>query len=366
VDERTSTSEQAQAQTSAPAALPPQDVSSHEAQAAAKAPALSKALGLDAFTLDTYDFLIRAKQPLILPPYKGATLRGGFGHAFRRIACALRYKTCPECLLRRHCIYSYIFETPMPAGSDIMPDQTQAPRPYVLEPPQETRRDYEPGETIRFGLVLIGRATSYLPYFIYAFEELGNLGIGRGKGTFELLEVRRREASSAQKTVYQAGQHDITPVAHPVTWRHLTWRHLIARKSFVTTDLHLRFTSPTRIVHQGSMVESRLSFAVLLQSLVRRIAMLSYFHCDSRLEVPDWTAFTEKAANVTCNEDGLRWYDWERYSNRQQARIQMGGLVGDIVYQGDFTPFWPYLALGEQVHVGKGGSFGLGRYEFVA
>lgn len=317
---------------------------------------------MDAFTLDTYEFSIRTRESLFLPPYKGATLRGGFGHAFRRVVCAMRHKTCPECLLRRHCVYSYVFETPMPVGSDIMPDQVQAPRPYVLEPPQETRRDYEPGETLRFGLVLIGRATEYLPYFIYAFEELGNLGIGRGKGKFELMEVRRRGAGDGGKDamVYLGGQHAMTSVGPPTTWR-----KLIPRTPPIVDSLRLRFISPTRIVHQGRMVESGLSFEVLVRSLVRRISMLSYFHCGSRLEVPDWTTFTEKAATVVCKEDTLRWYDWERYSNRQQARIKMGGLVGEICYQGDLTPFWPYLALGEHIHVGKGGSFGLGRYELA-
>jgi hypothetical protein len=33
-------------------------------------------------------FRLIAKEPLVLPAYKGSTLRGGFGYAFRRINCA--------------------------------------------------------------------------------------------------------------------------------------------------------------------------------------------------------------------------------------------------------------------------------------
>lgn len=317
---------------------------------------------MDAFTLDAYDFHIRARQPLVLPPYKGATLRGGFGHAFRRIACALRRKTCPECLLRSHCVYSYVFETPVPAGSTVLPAQTQAPRPYILKPPQETRQDYEPGETLCFGLALVGRAAAYLPYFIYAFEELGNLGIGRGKGKFELLEVRRRgtdRADTANGVVYRSGQQDMVTAGPATVWRDMP--HPAARSD----TLRLRFLSPTRLVHQGRMATEELPFGVFMRALVRRITLLSYFHCGRRHEVPDWPAFTDRAEAIDSLSENLRWYDWERYSNRQQARINMGGLVGEVVYQGDFTPFWPYLALGEQVHVGKGGSFGLGRYEII-
>jgi hypothetical protein len=36
-------------------------------------------------TVAQVDFTLKALEPLTLPPYKGSTLRGGFGAAFRRI-----------------------------------------------------------------------------------------------------------------------------------------------------------------------------------------------------------------------------------------------------------------------------------------
>ena len=35
-----------------------------------------------------YLFRLTAAERMLLPPYKGSTLRGGFGHAFRRSSCA--------------------------------------------------------------------------------------------------------------------------------------------------------------------------------------------------------------------------------------------------------------------------------------
>ncbi len=37
-----------------------------------------------------YSFTCRAKEKIRLPPYKGSALRGGFGHAFRQVACVVK------------------------------------------------------------------------------------------------------------------------------------------------------------------------------------------------------------------------------------------------------------------------------------
>ncbi|HEX8949253.1 MAG TPA: CRISPR-associated protein Cas6, partial [Dissulfurispiraceae bacterium] len=58
-----------------------------------------------------------------------------------------------------------------------------APHPFIIEPPSETKKIYKPGDEVVFGLTLVGRAIDYIPYFIYTFDELGRIGIGKGKGT---------------------------------------------------------------------------------------------------------------------------------------------------------------------------------------
>ncbi len=36
--------------------------------------------------------------------------------------------------------------------------------------------------------------------------------------------------------------------------------------------------------------------------------------------------------------------------------------MGCATYEGDFAPFWKFLAFGQFVHVGHGATFGLGKY----
>jgi len=83
-----------------------------------------------------------------------------------------------------------VFETPPPSDTTKMRKYPFAPHPFVITPPLESKTSYREGETLCFELTLIGKAVDYLPYFIYTFDELGCMGIGKGKGKYKLEEVR--------------------------------------------------------------------------------------------------------------------------------------------------------------------------------
>ncbi|MBI5639738.1 MAG: hypothetical protein HZA17_04860 [Nitrospirae bacterium] len=132
----------------------------------------------------SYLFSLSAKDIIVLPAYKGSTFRGGFGNAFKKIVCALKKNACTDCLLKEKCVYSYIFETPPPSDTKMMTKYTNAPHPFIINPPLEKKRAYKPEEDIRFGLTLIGKAVDYLSYFVYTFDELGKIGIGKDRGKY--------------------------------------------------------------------------------------------------------------------------------------------------------------------------------------
>ena len=313
-----------------------------------------------ALTVGRFELTLEAKEPIILPPYKGSTLRGGFGTAFRKVVCVIKGKECKECLLKGQCIYSYVFETPPPSGTKVMRKYEAAPHPFVIEPPLQKKMDYKPGDQFSFGLTLIGKAVDYLPYFIYTFDQLGGMGIGKGRGKFELKEVQSRENGEDSAIIYSSGTKQLKPFK--------------PKKIVVETDtresgqeitaLTIEFLTPTRLYYSERLVVD-LEFHILVRQLLRRISLLSYFHCGIDPSVWDFKGLINKALEVKATEKNLRWYDWERYSARQETRIKMGGFVGKIAFAGDLTPFWPYLLLGEYVHVGKGSSFGLGKYEIL-
>jgi len=79
------------------------------------------------------------------------------------------------------------------------------------------------------------------------------------------------------------------------------------------------------------------------------------------LEV-DFRDLIARGGDVRLIENQTRWVSWTRYSNRQRQRMDWEGLIGRATYEGDFTDFWPYLLFGQRMHVGKGTTFGLGKY----
>jgi hypothetical protein len=336
---------------------------------------------LDSLRLATYRFTLAAQERLELPPYKGNVLRSGFGMAFKRLVCLQKDKQqpapihsqigkvsgpCPTCLVKNNCPYAYIFETPRPQDAAVLRSYSEVPHPFVLEPPLDTRTVYQAGETMDFGLVLVGRAINYLPYFIVVFSELGKLGLGRSRGRFALTAVHAVQPFSGQKALVYGQDGTIRDVDLSVGWQESVNQGI--RESVGATQsaignqpsaITLRFLTPTRLVSGGHLVD-RPTFQELLRGLLRRLSALCYFHCGERLDV-DFRGLIAAAGQVRTVAMNLQWLDWERYSARQETRMKLGGFVGQVRYEGEVEPFLPFLRLGEIVHVGKACTFGNGR-----
>ncbi len=296
---------------------------------------------------------------LSLPSYKGATLRGGFGHALKKIACVHAHtKTvCDSCQHPDCCVYGYLFETPPPNDTTMMRKYTAVPHPFILEPPLIKKSLFHPTDTITFGLILIGKAIGYLPYFIYAFEELGKRGLGRDGGRFEVKSVHGGDQN--EQVIYRGEEKVLKN-----TVAQISAQDFFNRENPFSETVTLRFLTPARIVYEDQLSKT-VPFHLIFRTLIRRLSLLSYFHSGGDSSEVDFKGLIKKAESVQVVVSDLKWYDWERYSGRQQTRMKMGGWIGEVTYRGDFSELYPYLLMGVDLHVGKGTSFGLGQYEIV-
>ena len=298
----------------------------------------------------------RAREFMKLPPYKGSTFRGAFGVTFKRTVCIVQHRDCERCLIRNQCVYPYVFDTPVTDAEGIFRGFSEAPHPYVIEPPLETKTDYAPGDAFTLGLTLIGKALDHLPYFIYTFHRMGETGVGRGRGKCDLISGEAQKADGTWVPVYD-GATEVLQNEVP---------HLCAMDFMpdqVGSEVRLSFVTPTQL-KVDRVLQRGLDFPVLVRGLLRRCSSLAAFHGDGSPDL-NYGDLIAQAETVQTAYHDLTWRTWERFSNRKNQRMKVSGFTGDVVFEGDLKPLYPLLALGVPLHVGKWTSFGMGQYELM-
>ena len=298
--------------------------------------------------LTIYRFYFGTDDKPHLPAYPGSAWRGAFGHALKKTVCVVRNTPCNQCILKDACAYSYVFETPPPANSEKMRKYTAAPHPFVFQFPQislEAKSDYS------LDLILFGHGQRYLPYIIHSLKKAGEDGIGGQQQVFRLQTIESMTQPRQCEIIYQNGELKPQP---PTALQTLPT---------MPGQIEIRFHSPLRIKQDSKNITARdFNFGAFFGILLRRLSMISYFHTDTPLEI-DFAALTAKARSVQFTSQQLKWYDWTRYSSRQQTEMNMGGLIGSVhLDMQDLEDFWPYLWLGQWTHLGKGTSMGMGAY----
>lgn len=299
---------------------------------------------------------LQAEEPAVLPPFQGSMLRGAFGHALRRTVCAMGpEQECASCMLRHACHYTRIFEPyvegeppPFLRGID------QAVRPYVFEPfggIDHGEARLAPGDPLQFDLLLFGQAVELQAYAFLAVERMARAGLGAGRQRFRLARVEAPGPDGTRRELFSAGSPPSTEPAPAV---------VPAEAVVPSGRLALRLETPLRVKVRDQL-SGQPRFRDLVFNMLRRVLELAHFHVAGA--AIDWSfrPLLEEADAVRIVDADLHWYDWERWSNRQQSSMKLGGLVGRIVLEGDVTPFAALLGAAQIVHVGKGATFGLGK-----
>ena len=296
-----------------------------------------------------YQFNFEVQDTLHLNFYSGSMLRGVFGHALRHLACMTKMANCKECPLYRTCPYPEIFETPPPEQHSLQ-DFSQIPAPYVIEPPPMGERVYRAGEILSFSMVLMGRAMWQLPLIIFAWQRAFVRGVGKYESRAKLLNVIFEPNQPSQQLIFDTLQNEVILEHSPLGFEQFN----------SPNQLTLSVITPLRIQQKGRVLFSDMQGRDFVMSLVRRYYLLQEFHGEN-YEPPNFSDLAEKAQAVQC-ENNLKWCSWDRYSNRQQQKMTMGGVVGQLTLSGELKPFLSLLHLGQWLHAGNKTSFGMGLY----
>jgi hypothetical protein len=182
---------------------------------------------------------------------------------------------------------------------------------------------------------------------------MAEAGLGARRARFALDRVLARNPEGGWVVLRDAGRwagRDVPPPSEPL------------QNGLPGDRLLLRIQTPLRLPVRGNLATG-FSVRDLAFPMVRRVLELATFHVPGA--TPDWTfrPLLEHAGTIRVAATDLRWFDCQRYSNRQERKVDMGGLLGSMELEGDLAPLASLLRTAELVHVGKGATFGLGKVE---
>jgi len=312
----------------------------------------------ETLAMGKYTFCCRFNREGILPRFKGSTFRGVFGVALKQVVCALKTRECTDCPLNTRCLYALVFETPVARAVPADSRMNAPPHPFVIEPPATEKESFQAGDAFACDLLLFGDANAQLPYFVYAFDRIGRLGIGRridGKrGGFELEKVMcgvHVVYKKADEKIRANGFFDKLPRPEKTAPANADLRLKVALK----TPLRLKYKN---------RIKADLPFHVLARAMLRRVSSLFACYAGGEPDL-DYKGMLQRAEGIKTVSNHLKWHAWERFSNRQKQRMPMGGLIGSVTYEGRLGEFLQVMDICAKVHVGKNTTFGLGQLTAV-
>lgn len=284
------------------------------------------------FSLEYLPLLIRltCKETARLPAFLGSTLHGVVGWA----------------LLNNTEAYSYLFDNRRLGGAkqDIV-------NPYMLEPPRP-RAIYHPGDELCFKLVLFGNAIRYAKDVVTTLTQVDSFGIGAERKTFELADIMHAEQ---WVPLWQRGQlqldsiHPANISAHAVR-DHATW-----------CSVHL--LTPVRIRRGGVLVQN-INFPTIIRGITRRIHTLTERY-GGHFDINTASEVIQLAGEVKELSTGLYLNQMHRYSNRKSESVDWSGMLGVMTFEGEISPFTPWLNAARILHIGRNSTFGCGQIDVI-
>lgn len=281
-------------------------------------------------------------------------MRGGFGIAFRSVACDTACPSASSCPHRNACIYAGIFEPRAVEGPSGLVDQ---PRPFVFRARHLDGRRISPGENFSFDAHLFDTSPKTVLYFISAFRTLAESGIGPRRGSAELRSVTRlTEQGVPGEIVFSGGTVIASASAEPI-------KLSLAPTGLPVSKVSIRFVSPTEL-SKHERLTSTPEFGFLFARLRDRISNLRAAYGGGSLEI-DFREMGKRARKVQITRSSLKTATIERLSSKTSRRHSIGGFVGNADYCGELTEFIPYLKAGFWTGVGRHAVWGNGEIEVV-
>jgi len=185
-------------------------------------------------------------------------------------------------------------------------------------------------------------------------------GLGVTRQYFSVCEVFFLGTDNCKTLVYEP--HLPKPRLFPATiLAELIEKRIAELKS--TNNLKVEFQTPLRIRRNRELLE-KITFAEFFKQCSLRLKFLMEIY-STPLEY-DYQSLMKSANDVVITQDKLWRHNFSRLSNRQEAKLSLDGLLGEIDFRySDFSDFLPFITACEVLHIGHASNLGLGKFLVV-
>lgn len=239
------------------------------------------------------------------------------------------------------------------------------PRAFSVEPPSSYTQ-VGTGRRFSFGVSLFGTADALMPYLFRAVPQMGQQGIGKGRGRFKLLQISEFSPLNEAQKVLMHHRRVVEPrlqITHRGVMEEVGMRR--------TEDATLRFVTPMRLIEGGALVHEP-KLGPLLRRLIERAQALVELYQPPTHPLParvvwkdEWQRIGSMGDRVDaegCVQDSTRWVNIESYSRARQRSTPIGGFVGQAQWRIQSPDILAWLLWGQSLHVGKNAAKGDGYF----
>lgn len=279
--------------------------------------------------LERWLLRLSPSRPLPHLEHGGSMLRGAFGHALKALACA-----CGSETHRPDCLYQQIFEPSPPADWPLR--YRDCPPAYVITPLARIRS----ATHLDFGFTLLGPALEHRALLWQAWQQAAAHGLGQQQIPARLQALGHEPGLPA------------VPGSGPLRLQ-------------LVSPLLLKRKQPGQTASRP-LGPAELGCSDLLIALHRRLELTHRLYGVPATPLPALETWLSLHEHLTLRTH-LQEHHFARHSNRQQQRMPLYGLSGDIHLSGPLpSSLRTALNIGQWLHVGGKTALGFGGYRLTA
>jgi CRISPR-associated endoribonuclease Cas6 len=270
-----------------------------------------------AFDLTYHRIYVEINTNEKFPFFGGSMVRGAFGPALKQTVCVNPSYECSNCFAAKECLFYDFYE------------KVNHPHTYRFEVELDSKK-------FAFSLLLFNYAAVKLPYILSTLQRMiTKIGLSATRNRYEEYAIW----CNNQK-IYDGSSFNMSNIT-------------LQKFSYIPIEdeFTLRFLTPLRIKSQNGFLKTTPTLTQILYSIRNRYEELAG---NGRTKLGYEPSYHQRFARTS-------FLDLTRYSSRQESKLGIGGIMGEIGYSHVDEESRRLLRLGELIGIGKQAVFGLGK-----